>query len=167
MKPINSILLIVVLALVAIQSFAIADDDPLQHYKDIWDAQRPKLKSGIIRYKQWSGGDAKIREHDKVRSLFDDLSKDRKDYPAIIREFACKLSGVDVPPNAPEYPELVLYFKSGKFRYEVLGGIEIFNGSISIEARPVIVNDPSKPLQITISYKNARLTTSGRVFGIL
>lgn len=157
MKPIKSILMLfVMLVLVAIQSFTIADDDPLQHYKEIWDAQRPKLNSGIIRYKQWTGGgDAKIREYDKVRSLFDDLSKDRKDYSAIIREFACKLSGVEVPPNPPEYPELVLYFKGKKVRYERAGTIEIFNGDLSIQARQV--NAPA--MQITIRDKGPVLST--------
>src|SRR5436190_12262497 len=113
----------------------VTEDERLQRYKEIWEAQRPKLNSGIIHYKQYSGTDFKIREHDKVRSLFQEVSKDREDYPEIIRDFACKLSGVDVPPVAPEYPELVLYFKGGKIRYERYGGVEIFNDNTVITAR--------------------------------
>jgi hypothetical protein len=142
--------------LILMSSAGLAEDDQLQKYKDIWAAQRPKVESGIIHYKQWTGSALKIREHDKVRSLFQEVSKDREDYSAIVRDFACKLSEVDVPPNAPF--ELVLYFKGDKLRYEVRGGIEIFAGGMSIEARPVIVNDPSKRMQITIRDKNAGLS---------
>ena len=152
------LLLFVVLAPAFIQSFAIADDAPLQHYKEIWDAQRPKLNSGIIRYKQFSASDFKIPAHDKVRSLFQELSKDREDYPAILRDFASKLSNVDGRHVAPEYPDLMLYCDGRRMRYERYGGIDLFNGDTLIEARHVKVNDPS--MQITVQ-KGVQFGTEG------
>ena len=139
-------------------SLAIAQDEQLEHYKKIWADTRPKITSGIICYKQFSDSDFKIREHDKVCSLFQELRKDREDYPAILRDFAGKLSNVNGRHVAPEYPDLLLYFDGRRMRYERFGGIDIFNGDTFIEARHVKVNSPS--MQITVQ-QGVKVGTEG------
>ena len=143
-----------VLSLLWISSVGFAEDEQLQKYKDIWAATRPKVESGIIHYKQYSGANLLLHEHDKVRDLLKQM-KDRDDYSAIVREVACALNNAKVPDNAPEYPEQVLYFKEDKLRIERYEGIEIFNDGLFIKARHVKVNDRS--MQININDKNGRV----------
>jgi hypothetical protein len=74
-------LALIVLTASFVCSVAMAEDEQLEKYKQIWAAIRPKSQSGIIHYKQFTSADLEIREHDKVRSLFQELSKDRENYP--------------------------------------------------------------------------------------
>src|SRR5436190_2113693 len=155
--PISLAKLSIALSVLSLWSSSVgfAEDEQLRKYKDIWAAQRPKVESGIIHYKQFAGGDFKMSDRDEVRLLLKTISEGRQDFPAKVRDLACKLTGVEVPPIPTEYPDCVLYFKNDKLRYERYEGIEIYDGNQRIESRHGQVNNPS--LQITIGNRQGQV----------